>query len=299
MVYGSFTGICNRVALPSCRLLGQYSNFTRSCNISPLLSTDRSSWLVNVGDFSVSLFSILVGLLLIARVSRARKRVAVGQTEMVVLFTHFVLVMIMQSVSAGWSFKDGNGESELDRWMAGVHTAVVVSFFIDLLAMGLTGYQLLPDGSTKAVSSILLGVLITFFVAGWIALGTSYGVPSALSPYLKDGLVVAPALFTILFIVPLACIGIYLVAQTLLVCTHLAVSNSLWWLVASLVAFAAGQVISILASQKICEATNKKIDGLMFGTLLTLIAMVLQYVYWSKITEEDDDSFVRINESIY
>ena len=51
--------------------------------------------------------------------------------------------------------------------------------------------------------------------------------------------------------------------------------------------FAIGQVFNYVISTHICQATNGKIDGSLFETLFTLLAVVALWVFWSSITEDE------------
>lgn len=51
--------------------------------------------------------------------------------------------------------------------------------------------------------------------------------------------------------------------------------------------FALGQVFQYVISVHICNGTNGAINGGLFETLLTLIAVVMIWRFWSEITEDD------------
>jgi len=51
--------------------------------------------------------------------------------------------------------------------------------------------------------------------------------------------------------------------------------------------FAIGQIFQYIISRYICNGTHGKINGGLFETLFTLIAVVLIWVFWSSITEDD------------
>lgn len=51
--------------------------------------------------------------------------------------------------------------------------------------------------------------------------------------------------------------------------------------------FAIAQIFDFIASTHICQATNGKINGALFETLFTLGSVVLTWVFWSSITEDD------------
>jgi hypothetical protein len=51
--------------------------------------------------------------------------------------------------------------------------------------------------------------------------------------------------------------------------------------------FALGQIFNYVISTHICNATNGKIDGSLFETLFTLLAVVALWFFWSSITEDE------------
>lgn len=48
-----------------------------------------------------------------------------------------------------------------------------------------------------------------------------------------------------------------------------------------------GQVIIYVFSVTICNTIKHYIDGLFFGTICTLLAVMMVYKYWDSITKED------------
>jgi hypothetical protein len=59
------------------------------------------------------------------------------------------------------------------------------------------------------------------------------------------------------------------------------------YLASSAILFAIGQVFNYTISKYICNGTNGKINGGMFETLFTLLAIIMVWVFWSSITEDD------------
>ena len=59
------------------------------------------------------------------------------------------------------------------------------------------------------------------------------------------------------------------------------------YLVGAALLFALGQIFDFVISKYICSGTGGKIDGALFETLFTFLAVVLVWVFWSSITEDD------------
>jgi len=51
--------------------------------------------------------------------------------------------------------------------------------------------------------------------------------------------------------------------------------------------FAIAQIFQYVASVHICHGTDGKINGGMFETLFTLLAVATIWIFWSSITEDD------------
>ena len=59
------------------------------------------------------------------------------------------------------------------------------------------------------------------------------------------------------------------------------------YLLSAALLFAIGQVFQYVISVHICTGTDGKINGGLFETLFTLLAVVMIWVFWSSITEDD------------
>ena len=59
------------------------------------------------------------------------------------------------------------------------------------------------------------------------------------------------------------------------------------YLGAAALLFAIGQIFQYVISVHICTGSKKKIDGAFFESLFTLASVVMVWVFWSSITEDD------------
>jgi len=59
------------------------------------------------------------------------------------------------------------------------------------------------------------------------------------------------------------------------------------YLAGAVLLFAIGQIFDFIVSTHICQGVHGKINGAMFETLFTLLAVVMIWVFWSSITEDD------------
>jgi Gpi18-like mannosyltransferase len=51
--------------------------------------------------------------------------------------------------------------------------------------------------------------------------------------------------------------------------------------------FAIGQVFQYVISVHLCNATSGAINGGLFESLFTLLSVIMIWVFWSSITEDD------------
>lgn len=65
------------------------------------------------------------------------------------------------------------------------------------------------------------------------------------------------------------------------------IDTKIVYLVAAMLLFAIGQIFQYVISVHLCNATNGAINGGLFETLFTLASIVMIWVFWSSITEDD------------
>lgn len=59
------------------------------------------------------------------------------------------------------------------------------------------------------------------------------------------------------------------------------------YLSAAALLFAIGQIFQYVISPHICNGTKGRINGALFETLFTLLSVIMLWVFWSSITEDD------------
>lgn len=150
------------------------------------------------------------------------------------------------------------------------------------------GYQLIDDGTALSMGLMLVSAAILFVGTGFIALDTGFGFTN----YWEDSYSIDNhnrhiALYVLYQLVPLIFLVAFYVLEAVLVIRILGETRPMIYLTAAAVLFAAGQVFNYVVSRYICEGTSGKIDGSMFETLFTLLAVVMVWVFWASITEDD------------
>ncbi|KAI9476921.1 chitin synthase III catalytic subunit [Coemansia mojavensis] len=280
MRYGDFASICERSAVPVCRLFG--NAVLPSCYLN--VYSAKSALFVNLPDFVISIIAFFFIAYLAFRAHR--KIDAVGRREMTLLLSFFCIMLAFNIAGADLI----HGSSLVNKWLGVVNTALVVSFFWALILFGAVGFQIMADGSLKSMLTIIGTSLIILISMGYIAADTALGISDGLKPKPSDPLY-SPGVFTIYLVFPLVAIVIFGLLQMTIVIKFLSARLPMVWLLCAFICFAAGQAIMFGASKKMCESTNRRIDGAFFATLLDTAAMSCVYGFWSAITVDDSNVY--------
>ncbi|TIA13371.1 putative maltose permease [Aureobasidium pullulans] len=106
-----------------------------------------------------------------------------------------------------------------------------------------------------------------------------------------DDTLIAPnrsySLYTLYQLVPLVFLSIFFILEAVIVVRVLGEIRPMFYLVAAMLLFAIGQIFQYVISVHLCNATNGAINAGHFESLFTLLAVVMIWVFWSSITEDD------------
>lgn len=155
-----------------------------------------------------------------------------------------------------------------------------------LMLNALVGYQLVDDGTPVSLGLILASAGVLFIGTGYIALDTGYSwtghFDSSYSGQNRNiGLYVLYQLAPLIFLVA------FFLLESILVLRVLGERKPMAYLVTAALLFALGQIFNYVVSTHICNGTHHKIDGAFFETLFTLLSVIMVWVFWSSITEDD------------
>ncbi|KAI9243655.1 chitin synthase III catalytic subunit, partial [Sporodiniella umbellata] len=89
------------------------------------------------------------------------------------------------------------------------------------------------------------------------------------------------------FIVNGICFIVYVVSQMILVVNTLDDRWVLGDILFGTIFFIVGQLILYIFSVSICAEAKHYIDGTFFGSICTLLGVMMVYKYWDSITKED------------
>ncbi|KAK3899937.1 chitin synthase III catalytic subunit [Staphylotrichum tortipilum] len=283
--FGNFNEFCRDSTLPVCNLFSPTDDHTDDqnawggCQLKGIpLSGDRQ--LANLGSIILCGVAIAasVGLLLRSE----RKRAAVGRREIQVFLLGYLLISICEIFSVG-GFPIS---SKVRLAFSAIHIGAIAATCWILFLNGIVGFQLIDDGTPLSLGLLGGSALVILIGVGYIALDTGFKFTgywdSSLSEQNRH-----LALYVLYLLLPLLALVLYFVLETVLVLRILGETRPMLYLLAAAVAFAAGQVFDFVVSPYICNGTAGKIDGAPFETLFTLVSVVLVWLFWSSITEDD------------
>ncbi|KAJ4401707.1 hypothetical protein N0V91_007748 [Didymella pomorum] len=287
--YGKFDDFCRDTGnswstLPVCYLFAQAptrngGGWEGGCTLQgfPVGGGNR---LHNLGSIILCGIAILTTFFLLWR--SERKKAAVGRREMQLFLIGYIIISICEIFTIG-GFPLNNS---VRLAFVAVHIAAIVATTWILMLNGLVGYQLLDDGTPISMGLLLISAVILFVGTGYIALDTGF----SWTGYWDDTLPLpnqAYALYTLYQLVPLVFLFIFFCLESFLVLRVLGERKPMLYLLGAVILFAVGQVFQYVISVHICTGTSGKINGGLFETLFTLLAVVMIWVFWSSITEDD------------
>ncbi|KAH6606680.1 hypothetical protein Trco_005833 [Trichoderma cornu-damae] len=244
------------------------------------ISLSGGRHLGNLGSIILCGLGIAVASFLILQSDK--KKAAVGRREIQLFLLGYILISICEIFSVG--------EIPINKTVRVVFSAIHIGMIIAttwiLMLNAVVGYQLLDDGTPLSLGLLLISAGVLFIGTGYIALDTglswtgfwdsSYQLPNR-----------NIALYVLYQLVPLVFLVAFYVLETILVLRILGELRPMIYLTAAALLFAIGQVFNYAISKYICDGTSGKIDGALFETLFTLLAVGMIWVFWSSITEDD------------
>ncbi|TKA64307.1 hypothetical protein B0A49_08228 [Cryomyces minteri] len=286
--YGKFHNFCRDTGdvastLPVCNLFGESPSRGGSgyggCQLTGI-PLSRGRHLANLGSIVFCGIAIVTTLFLIWRSNR--KRAAVGRREMQLFLLGYIIIEICEIFSTGGFPLNGG----VRRAFSAVHIAAIISTLWILMINGAVSYQLLDDGTPLSLGLVFFSAAILFIGTGYIALDTGFSWTGYWDSTLAD-----PnrsySLYTLYQLVPLVFLFIFVVLEMIVVLRVLGERKPMLYLLGAVILFAIGQIFQYVISVHLCNATSGKINGGLFETLFTLLAVIMIWVFWSSITEDD------------
>lgn len=207
------------------------------------------------------------------------KYTAVGRREISLFFYLYIVIEVLDifldsavipTYSSGYI------------WLVGVHIGLVLAMAWCLMANGFVGFQFWEDGTRQSLCSLYGTTALLWLVGFLVSSATFKGwAEGSLDPQHHVGLYVVHMILPVIFI------AIWLITQVWLVLRTLDTLWPLGDLFFATLFYVAGLVLMMGVSIDLCEGTKHYVDGLFFGTLAILFAIMMVYKFWDDITRED------------
>ncbi|KAI1347240.1 chitin synthase III catalytic subunit [Xylaria sp. FL0043] len=280
--FGNFEDFCRGSTLPVCNVLSNSHNQVGDwggCQLTGI-PLKNGQHLGNLG--SILLCGIAIATSVFLLLKSERKRAAVGRREMQLFLIMFIIIEIAEIFSVG----EFPLSSTARIAFTGIHIGMIIATTWVLLMNAIVGFQLLDDGTPLSLGLIIISAGILFIGTGYITLDTGFSWTGEF-----DGSYSPPnrniALYVLYQLVPLIFLVAFYVLEAFLVLRVLGEIRPMILLTGAAVLFALGQIFNYVISPYICNGTAGKIDGALFETLFTLLAVVMIWAFWSSITEDD------------
>ncbi|KAI1016980.1 hypothetical protein LB504_006885 [Fusarium proliferatum] len=281
--FGNFHDFCRDSTLPVCNLLSQNHDQNGNwggCELTGI-SLSGGRHLGNLGSILLAGAAIVTAVFLLLR--SEKKRAAVGRREMQMFLVGYIIISICEIFSVG----EFPLNSTVRIAFSAIHIGMIIATCWILMLNAVVGYQIIDDGTPLSMALIAISALLLLIGTGYIALDTGF----SWTGYWDDSYD-APrnrniALYVLYQLVPLILLVAFLVLEAILVIRILGETRPMIYLAAAALLFAIGQVFNYAISKYICDGTSGKIDGALFQTLFTLLSVIMVWVFWSSITEDD------------
>ncbi|KAI3327654.1 chitin synthase export chaperone [Xylariaceae sp. AK1471] len=280
--FGNFEDFCRDSTLPVCNVLTHSHNQVGDWGGCVLrgISLKNGQHLGNLGSILLCGIAIAVSAFLLLRTEK--KKAAVGRREMQLFLIGFIIIEIAEIFSVG----EFPLPSTVRIAFTGIHIGMIIATTWILLMNAVVGYQITDDGTPLSLGLIIISAAILFVGTGYITLDTGFNWTGEFEKS-YDSPNRNIALYVLYQLVPLIFLVAFYVLEAVLVLRVLGEVRPMIYLTGAAVLFALGQIFNYVVSPHICRGTTGKIDGALFETLFTLLAVVMIWVFWSSITEDD------------
>ncbi|KAF9429604.1 Chitin synthase, class 7 [Podila epigama] len=283
--FGNFEYICSTVSLTLCPLVGSPDGiepvcYSRNVRLADTLIFQPSTLIIHI-------IALIMTAIMIYHIRS--KYTAVGRKEIIMFFYLYMLVTIMDLLLVSGIIPTA---SNLYPYFTGVHLGLISATFWCLLLNGFVGFQFAEDGTPLSLWSIRISSLVVCAAVAFLSIATFID----LGPFSSTNPV---ALWVVFFIFNGAALLIYVILQIVLVVNTLDDRWPLGDIVFGILFFGTGQVILYVFSLDICTFAKHYIDGLFFGTICTLLSVMMVYKYWDSITKEDLEFSVGSKQNVW
>jgi len=289
MGFGDFHAQCAQAALPLCHLIGPQSQISGSTGMQPQCysrSVEVANTLIFQGATGfVHIIALIMTVIMIIHVRS--KYTAVGRKEITAFFYLYMGLTCFSLILDTGVIPSNN---DAFAFFVAAQNGLASALCICLLINGFVGFQLYEDGTRLSVVLLYGFSVAMFIISGAVSLLT-FKSWAGLGPENTTGMFVVIYIFNAIFLV------IYIVMQLLLVLNTLQDRWPLGDLIFGCLFFIVGQILLYAVGKEICEACSHYLDGLFFGTVCNLLAVMMVYKYWDSITKEDFEFSVGVKQN--
>ncbi|KAI8388239.1 chitin synthase III catalytic subunit-domain-containing protein [Radiomyces spectabilis] len=280
-----FDGICQTVALSLCPLIGKYDGIEPVCYSR---NVDLAGNLIfQPATLIIDIVAIIMTAIMIYHIRS--KYTAVGRKEIVMFFYLYMVTVFLEMLLITGIIPTS---SPVYPWFTAVHIGLISATFWCLLLNGFVGFQFAEDGTPLSLWSIRISSFVLFILVGFIAIATFQQIGPF--SYSSPG-----ALWVFYFIINGIAFIIYVISQIILVVNTLDDRWPLGDILFGTAFFIIGQVLMYVFSVVICDQVKHYVDGMFFGTICTLLAVMMVYKYWDSITKEDLEFSVGSKQNVW
>jgi len=283
--FGDFNAICEKVALTVCPLVGAVEGieptcYSRNVELAGTLIFQPATIIIHV-------IALIMTSIMIYHIKS--KYTAVGRKEIVMFFYLYMMVTFLELLLVSGIIPTA---SSIYPFFTAAHIGLITATFWCLLLNGFVGFQFAEDGTPLSLWSIRISSLVIFAAVFTLSVATFLNRAgfSSLNPV---------ALWIVLYVFNGAALVIYVVLQIVLVLNTLDDRWPLGDILFGISFYIIGQVTLYEFSVRICDTVKHYIDGLFFGTICTLLAVMMVYKYWDSITKEDLEFSVGSKQNVW
>jgi len=283
--FGDFNTICETVALTVCPLVGAEEGveptcYSRNVEIAGTLIFQPATIIIHI-------IALIMTSIMIYHIKS--KYTAVGRKEIVMFFYLYMMVTGLELLLVSGIIPTA---SVIYPFFTAAHIGLITATFWCLLLNGFVGFQFAEDGTPLSLWSIRISSLVIFAAVFVMSVATFLNKAgfNSLRPV---------ALWIVLYVFNGAALVIYVVLQIVLVLNTLDDRWPLGDILFGISFYVIGQVTLYEFSVRICDTVKHYIDGLFFGTICTLLAVMMVYKYWDSITKEDLEFSVGSKQNVW
>ena len=231
--------------------------------------------MINPAVLVIHLVSIIMTIIMILHVRS--KYTAVGRKEILLFFYLYIVTTLVEFLTVSGIIPLS---SNVFNYAVSVYTALAVTTFWCLFANGLVPFQFIEDGTPMSVWTLRISCLVVFLASLFVSVATVSNIAgfSSANP---------TALWILYLVFPPIMVILYAILQVMLVLRTLEDRWSIGDILFGVVFFLTSQALNFVASPSICEMAKHYMDGMFFGNIFSLLAVMMVYKFWDGITQED------------